>query len=60
MVEADEIGEITAICLRLRLLFLRICDANNAITPPDQTVAIGRRLRITMPEGIPEMPDAIG
>ncbi len=60
VVEADRLDNITALYLSDPLLFWRICDANNAMNPPDLTVAIGRRLRITMPEGIPEMPDAIG
>lgn len=33
--------------------FWRICDANEAMNPPELTVTIGRRLRITLPEGIP-------
>jgi hypothetical protein len=34
------------------LLFWRICDANNAMRPDALTESIGRRLRITLPEGI--------
>jgi len=33
--------------------FWRICDANNAIRPDELIETIGRRLRITLPEGIP-------
>jgi hypothetical protein len=33
--------------------FWRICDANGAIRPEELTEIVGRRLRITMPEGIP-------
>jgi hypothetical protein len=32
--------------------FWRICDANNAIRPDELTETLGRRLRITLPEGI--------
>lgn len=32
--------------------FWRICDANNAMHPED-LLEIGRKLRITLPEGIP-------
>jgi hypothetical protein len=32
--------------------FWRICDANNAIRPDELVETIGRRLRITLPEGI--------
>jgi hypothetical protein len=33
-------------------LFWRLCDANNAMRPAGLTEAPGRRLRITLPEGI--------
>jgi hypothetical protein len=38
--------------------FWRICDANNAIAPEELTEQRGRRLRITLPEGIPGTPNA--
>jgi hypothetical protein len=38
--------------------FWRICDANNAQNPVDLTAEPGRRLRITLPEGIPGSPYA--
>lgn len=34
-------------------LFWRLCDANAAIDPNELTENIGRKLRITLPEGIP-------
>jgi hypothetical protein len=33
--------------------FWRLCDANRAMRPGDLTIRIGRRLRITLPEGVP-------
>ena len=33
--------------------FWRLCDANDAMRPDDLTARVGRRLRITLPEGIP-------
>ncbi len=33
--------------------FWRICDANNTLHPAELTATIGRKLRITLPEGIP-------
>jgi len=36
--------------------FWRICDANDAMRPDDLTAEIGRRLRITLPEGFPAAP----
>lgn len=38
--------------------FWRICDANRAMHPDGLTDVIGRRLRITLPEGIPGTPNA--
>jgi hypothetical protein len=36
----------------------RICDANRAMRPDELTEAVGRRLRITLPQGIPGVTDA--
>ena len=38
-------------------LYWRLCDANGAIRPDELTEIIGRRLRITLPEGIPGASD---
>lgn len=38
--------------------FWRIADANAAMRPEELTETIGRRLRITMPEGVPGVPNA--
>jgi hypothetical protein len=38
--------------------FWRVCDANAAVHPDELTETIGRRLRITLPEGIPGTPNA--
>jgi hypothetical protein len=40
--------------------FWRICDANDAMRPDDLTAALGRRLRITLPEGYPGVPGIAG
>ena len=39
-------------------MFWRICDANGAMQPEELTQTVGRRLRITLPEGIPTTPNA--
>jgi hypothetical protein len=39
-------------------MFWRLCDANRALHPSELTETIGRRLRITLPEGIPGVPGA--
>jgi len=33
--------------------FWRLCDANGAMRPEELTETIGRRIRITLPEGVP-------
>jgi len=33
--------------------FWRLCDANDAMRPDDLTVEVGRRIRLTLPEGVP-------
>lgn len=33
--------------------FWRLCDANGAVQPNELTATVGRRIRITLPEGIP-------
>ncbi|MEO6740830.1 MAG: LysM domain-containing protein [Chthoniobacteraceae bacterium] len=38
--------------------FWRLCDANGALRPDELTDEIGRRLRITLPEGVPGIPHA--
>ena len=38
--------------------YWQICDANNAMRPDELTETPGRKLRITLPEGIPGPPNA--
>lgn len=38
--------------------FWRICDANAAIRPEELIEHVGRRLRITLPEGVPGVSGA--
>lgn len=38
--------------------FWRIADANGAMRPNELTETVGRMLRITLPEGIPGIPNA--
>ena len=48
LIAANELGDAEA--------YWRICDANNAMRPEDLASPIGRRLRITLPQGIPGIP----
>lgn len=38
--------------------FWRLCDANVCLDPNELTETVGRKLRITLPEGIPGTPNA--
>lgn len=60
VVEGDRLDNITAQYLNDPLQYWRICDANASMNPPELTAEVGRRLRITLPEGIPEVPNAAG
>jgi hypothetical protein len=50
--EGDRLDNLAARYLGNPELFWRLCDANNALRP-DELIEIGRRLRITLPEGFP-------
>jgi hypothetical protein len=51
--EDDRLDRIAARYLGDPEQFWRICDANAAMQPEELTRTVGRRLRITLPEGIP-------
>jgi hypothetical protein len=55
--EGDRLDNITAHYLGDPEQFWRVCDANAALRPAELE-EIGRRLRITLPEGIPGLPHA--
>jgi hypothetical protein len=56
--EGDRLDLLTAQYLGDPEQFWRVCDANGAMNPEDLTATIGRKLRITLPEGIPATPNA--
>jgi hypothetical protein len=58
VVEGDRLDTLTAQYLGDPEQFWRICDANGAIRPEELTDTVSRRLRITLPEGIPGVPYA--
>lgn len=49
----DRLDNITAQYLGDPEQFWRICDANNAMRPDELTDIVGRKIRITLPEGVP-------
>lgn len=57
VVEGDRVDNLAAQYLGDPQQYWRLCDANNAICPNELTEAIGRALRITLPEGVPGGPN---
>ena len=55
--EGERLDLIAATYMGDPLQWWRIADANRALNP-DELIEIGRRLRITLPEGIPGLPNA--
>jgi hypothetical protein len=49
----DRLDNLAAHYLGDPLQFWRLADANEALQPEELTAEVGRRLRITQPEGIP-------
>jgi len=58
VVGGDRLDNVTARYLSDPEQFWRVCDANRAMRPEELMEKIGRRLRITLPEGIPGIPNA--
>lgn len=56
--EGERLDNITAHYLSDPEQFWRLADANTAMNPNSLTQPIGRKLRITLPEGIPGQPYA--
>jgi hypothetical protein len=50
--EGDRLDTIAAQYVGDSEQFWRICDANNAIRPDELIETLGRRLRVTLPEGL--------
>ena len=53
VIQGDRLDNIAARYFGDPEQFWRICDANRAIRPEELTETPGRKLRITLPEGIP-------
>ena len=58
VVQGDRLDNITARYLGDPEQFWRVCDANAAMRPDELTEEPGRHLRITLPEGLPGVPNA--
>lgn len=53
VVQGDRIDNLAARYLSDPEQFWRICDANRAMRPAALTAEPGRKLRITLPDGVP-------
>jgi hypothetical protein len=58
VVEGDRLDNLAARYLGDPELFWRLCDANAALRPDELVETVGRRLLITLPEGIPGAANA--
>jgi hypothetical protein len=56
--EGERLDNIAAKYMNDPLAFWRIADANAAMRPQELTETVGRHVRITLPEGIPGIPNA--
>lgn len=56
--EGERLDNVAAQYLGDPEQFWRLCDANGAIRPEELIESVGLRLRITLPEGIPGVPNA--
>jgi hypothetical protein len=56
--EGERLDNITAQYLGDPEQFWRVCDANGVIRPEELVETVGRRIRLTLPEGIPGTPNA--
>ena len=52
----DRLDNVTARYLEDPEQFWRVADANRAMRPEELVERVGRRLRITLPEGVPGVP----
>jgi hypothetical protein len=57
VVQGDRLDNLAARHLGDPELFWRLCDANGAMRPDELTETVGRRLRVTLPDGIPGAGD---
>ena len=57
VVQGDRLDVLAARHIGDPELFWQLCDANGAMRPDELTEVVGRRVRITLPEGVPGAAD---
>ena len=55
--QGDRLDRLAAEHLGDPELYYRLCDANRALRPNELTDTVGRRIAITLPEGVPGPSD---
>lgn len=55
--DGERLDNITAQYLDDPEQYWRLCDANRALHPCELTDTVGRQIRITLPDGVPGIPD---
>lgn len=58
LTQGDRLDNLAAQYLGDPQQFWRLCDANGAMRPEELTETVGRKLRITLPEGVPGVAGA--
>ncbi|MEM9218825.1 MAG: LysM domain-containing protein [Cyanobacteria bacterium P01_F01_bin.150] len=58
VVDGDRLDLLAAQYIGDAEMFWQLCDANGAIRPDELTEIVGRRLRVTLPEGFTGVPYA--
>jgi hypothetical protein len=58
VMQGERLDNITAKYLNDPQQFWQLCDANGAMRPNQLTETVGREIRITLPAGVPAMPNA--
>lgn len=56
--QGDRLDNLAARLIGDPELFWQLCDANRAVQPEELTETPGRRIRVTLPQGIPGGPSA--
>jgi nucleoid-associated protein YgaU len=59
VVSGDRLDNLAAHYLGDPQQYWRICDANRAMRPDELVETLGRALRITLPEGVSGVPEAV-
>jgi phage tail protein X len=58
VVQGDRLDNLAAHYIGDPAQYWRLCDANSAIRPAELTQTVGNTLRITLPDGVPGVPNA--